>query len=207
MCLLKKGCCVESQSPSSRQRGLYAESNGFSSRHRGPDWRPRYALCREHVDPALGIGAILGPLVSSVPRAESTTLGTEVGPTSNRGHLTPRLCQEPPTGSRQQSLLCRELFPRLSAQRWGPQLTPSAADGPVTKAKWALSTAVPRVGPLALGRAASAGPVVPGALCRELRLGTGCAESNQLCAKRIALSAEVRIPVVLPVRAPAGHGV
>jgi hypothetical protein len=33
---------------------------------------------------------------------------------------------------------------------------------------------------------------VPG----ELPLGTGCAESEQPCAERIALSAEARIPVV-----------
>jgi hypothetical protein len=39
---------------------------------------------------------------------------------------------------------------------------------------------------------------VPGALCRELPLGTGCAESKQPCAERIALSAEARIPVVTP---------
>jgi hypothetical protein len=37
---------------------------------------------------------------------------------------------------------------------------------------------------------------VPGALCRELPLGTGCAESKQPCAERIALSAEAQIPVV-----------
>jgi hypothetical protein len=49
---------------------------------------------------------------------------------------------------------------------------------------------------LAHGRAAFAGPVVPGALCRELPLGTGCAESNQACAERITLSAHARIPVV-----------
>jgi hypothetical protein len=35
-----------------------------------------------------------GPLVSSVLRAESTALGTGVGPTSVRGHPTPRLCRE-----------------------------------------------------------------------------------------------------------------
>jgi hypothetical protein len=49
---------------------------------------------------------------------------------------------------------------------------------------------------MALGRAACAGPAVPGALCRELPLGTGCAESNQPCAEWILLSAEARIPVV-----------
>jgi hypothetical protein len=37
---------------------------------------------------------------------------------------------------------------------------------------------------------------VLGALCRELPLGTGCAESNQPCAERIALSTEARIPVL-----------
>jgi hypothetical protein len=41
---------------------------------------------------------------------------------------------------------------------------------------------------------------LPGALRRELPLGTGCAESYQPCAERIALSAEARIPVVLPER-------
>jgi hypothetical protein len=64
------------------------------------------------------------------------------------------------------------------------------------RAKWALGTAVPRVWALTHGRAAFAGPAVPGALCRELPLGTGCAESNQACAERIALSAQARIPVV-----------
>jgi hypothetical protein len=62
------------------------------------------------------------------------------------------------------------------------------------RAKWAL---VLRVWALAHGRAAFAGPAVPGALCRDLPLGTGCVESNQACAERIALSAEARIPVVL----------
>jgi hypothetical protein len=52
-----------------------------------------------------------GPLVSSVPRAESTALDIGVGPTSVWGHPTPRLCREPPTGSRQIFILCRELFP------------------------------------------------------------------------------------------------
>jgi hypothetical protein len=65
-------------------------------------------------------------------------------------------------------------------------------DGSVTRAKWALGTAVPRVWAKALGRAACAGPAVPG----ELPLGTGCAESEQPCAERIALSAEARIQVV-----------
>jgi hypothetical protein len=65
------------------------------------------------------------------------------------------------------------------------------------RAKWALGTAVPRVWALTHGRAAFAGPAVPGALCRELPLGTGCAESNQACAERIALSAQARIPVVI----------
>jgi hypothetical protein len=60
-----------------------------------------------------------GPLVSYVPRAGQQALGTEVGPTSVSGRLTPRLCREPPTGSRQRALLCRELSPRLSAQKWG----------------------------------------------------------------------------------------
>jgi hypothetical protein len=107
----------------------------------------------------------VSPLVSSVPRAESTALDTGVGPTSVRGHLTPRLCREPPTGSGQRALLCCELFPRLSAQLWGSQFTLSVVDGPVTRAKWALGTAVPRVWAMALGRAACAGPAVPGALC------------------------------------------
>jgi hypothetical protein len=137
-----------------------------------------------------------GPLVSSVPRAESMALGTGVGPSSVRGHLTPRLCREPPTGSRQIALLCHELLPRLSAQLWGLQFTPSVVDGPVTRAKRDLGTAVPRVWAMALGRAACAGPAVPGVLCRELPLGTGCAESNQPCAEWILLSAEARIPVV-----------
>jgi hypothetical protein len=100
------------------------------------------------------------------------------------------------TGSRQRALLCRELLPRLSAQLWGPQFTPSVVDGPVTRAKWALGTAVPRVWAMALGRTACASPVVPGALCRELPLGTGCAESNQPCAEWFLLLAEARIPVV-----------
>jgi hypothetical protein len=47
------------------------------------------------------------------------------------------------------------------------------------------------------GRAAFAGPAVPGALCREFPLGRGCAKSNQACAERIALSVEARIPVVV----------
>jgi hypothetical protein len=64
------------------------------------------------------------------------------------------------------------------------------------RAKWALGKAVPRVWALAHGRAAFAGPAVPRALCRELPLGTGCAESNQACAERIALSAQARISVV-----------
>jgi hypothetical protein len=51
---------------------------------------------------------------------------------------------------------------------------------------------------VALGRAACAGPAVPGALCRELPLGTGCAESNEPCAEWFLLSAEARIPVVIP---------
>jgi hypothetical protein len=137
-----------------------------------------------------------GPLVSSVPRADQQALGTEVGPTSVSGRLTPRLCREPPTGSRQRALLCRELSPRLSAQKWGPQFTPSVVDGPVTRAKWALGTAVPRVWAVAPGRAACAGPAVPGALCRELPLGTGYAESKQPCAEWVRLSAEAPIPVV-----------
>jgi hypothetical protein len=136
-----------------------------------------------------------------VPRAESPALGTRVGPTSGRGHPTPRLCREQPTGSRQIFLLCRELFPWLSAQGWDPQLTPSAVNGPVTRAKWALSTTVPRVWPLAHDRAAFAGPAVPRALCWEFPLGTGCAQSNQAYAERIVLSAQARIPVVVhPLR-------
>jgi hypothetical protein len=43
---------------------------------------------------------------------------------------------------------------------------------------------------VAHGRAAFAGPAVPGALCREFPLGRGCAE-------RIALSVEAQIPVVV----------
>jgi hypothetical protein len=132
----------------------------------------------------------------SVPRAMALALGTEVGPTSVSGRLAPRLCREPPTGSRQSALLCRELSPRLSAQKWGPQFTPSVVDGPVTRVKWALGTAVPRVWAVALGRAACAGLVVPGALCRELPLGTGYAESIQPCAEWVRLSAQAWIPVV-----------
>jgi hypothetical protein len=67
------------------------------------------------------------------------------------------------------------------------------------RAKWALGSAVPRVWALAHGRAAFVGPAVPGALCRELPLGTGCAESNQACAERIALSAQAQIPVVASI--------
>jgi hypothetical protein len=137
-----------------------------------------------------------GPLVSAVPRAGQKALGKEVGPTPASGPLTPLLCREPPTGSRQRALLCRELSAWLSAQEWGPQFTPSVADGPVTRAKWALGTAVPRVWPVALGRAACAGPAVPGALCRELPLGTGCAESKQPCAEWVQLSTQRSIPVV-----------
>jgi hypothetical protein len=139
----------------------------------------------------------------SVPRAMALALGTdgltggtEVGPTSASGRLTPLLCREPPTGSRQRALLCRELSLRLSAQKWGPQFTPSVVDGSVTRAKWALGTAVPRVWAVALGRAACAGPAVPGALCRELPLGTGCAERIQPCAEWVRLSAQASIPVV-----------
>jgi hypothetical protein len=64
------------------------------------------------------------------------------------------------------------------------------------RAKWALGTAVPRVWALAHGRAAFAGPAVPGALCRELPLGTGCAESKRPYAEWVRLSAEAPIPVV-----------
>jgi hypothetical protein len=142
----------------------------------------------------------LAAQVGSVPRAGQQALGTEVGPTSASGRLTPLLCREPPTGSRQRALLCRELSLRLSAQKWGPQFTPSVVDGPVTRAKWALSTAVPRVWAVALGRAACAGPAVPGALCRELPLGTGYAESIQPCAKWVRLSAQASIPVVVAAR-------
>jgi hypothetical protein len=56
-----------------------------------------------------------GPLVSSVPRAESPALGTGVGPTSDRGHPMPRLCREPPTGSRQIFLLCTGVGPATHA--------------------------------------------------------------------------------------------
>jgi hypothetical protein len=58
-----------------------------------------------------------------------------------------------------------------------------------------MKNALPRVWALTHDRAAFAGPAVPGALCRELPLGTGCAESNQACAERIALSAQARIPL------------
>jgi hypothetical protein len=37
---------------------------------------------------------------------------------------------------------------------------------------------------------------VPGALCRELPLGTGCAESKRPYAEWVRLSAEAPIPVV-----------
>jgi hypothetical protein len=60
----------------------------------------------------------------------------------------------------------------------------------------ALGTRVPRVIHLALGTGLCAGPAVPGALCRELPLGTGCAESIQPCAEWVRLSAEAPIPVV-----------
>jgi hypothetical protein len=63
----------------------------------------------------------------------------------------------------------------------------------------ALGTRVPRVIHLALGTGLCAGPAVPGALCRELPLGTGCAESIQPCAEWVRLSAEAPIPVVLPI--------
>jgi hypothetical protein len=91
----------------------------------------------------------------SVPRAMALALGTEVGPTSVSGRLTPRLCREPPTGSWQIALLCRELSPRLSAQKWGPQFTPSVVDGPVTRAKWEFRLWL------------SAEPPVPAQRCRE----------------------------------------
>jgi hypothetical protein len=67
------------------------------------------------------------------------------------------------------------------------------------RAKWALGTAVPRVWAKALGRAACADLAVPGVLCRELPLGTGCAECKQPCAERITLLVEARIPVVYMV--------
>jgi hypothetical protein len=41
---------------------------------------------------------------------------------------------------------------------------------------------------------------VPGALCRELPLGTGCAESKRPYAEWVRLSAEAPIPVVLDHR-------
>jgi hypothetical protein len=42
---------------------------------------------------------------------------------------------------------------------------------------------VTRVFTLALGKEPFAGPAVPGGLCREFPLSTGCAESNSLSAK------------------------
>jgi hypothetical protein len=48
---------------------------------------------------------------------------------------------------------------------------------------------------------------VPGALCRELPLGTGCAESKRPCAEWVRLSAEAPIPVVsicCSLQGPAG---
>jgi hypothetical protein len=57
-----------------------------------------------------------GPLVSSLPRAESTALGTGEGPTSDRGHPWTRLCRERLGGSRQISQLCQEPGPGLSAK-------------------------------------------------------------------------------------------
>jgi hypothetical protein len=51
---------------------------------------------------------------------------------------------------------------------------------------------------LALGRGLCAGPAVPCGLCRELPLGTGCAESIGACAERSLLSAKPQIPVVSP---------
>jgi hypothetical protein len=53
---------------------------------------------------------------------------------------------------------------------------------------------------LALGRGLCAGPAVPCGLCRELPLGTGCAESIGACAERSLLSAKPQIPVVGPCR-------
>jgi hypothetical protein len=50
---------------------------------------------------------------------------------------------------------------------------------------------------LALGRGLFVGPAVPCGLCRELPLGTGCAESIGACAERSLLSAKPQIPVVI----------
>jgi hypothetical protein len=101
MSLLKKGSYAKSQSPGSRQSGLCAESNGFSSGTEGLT-SGSDRLCAESLLTQLSAKEpSSGPLVSSVPRAESPALGTGVGPTSVRGHPMPRLCREPPTGSQQ----------------------------------------------------------------------------------------------------------
>jgi hypothetical protein len=56
------------------------------------------------------------PLVSALPRAVSTALGTGAGPTTNHGHPQTQLCREGQVSSRQIGHLCRELGSALSAQ-------------------------------------------------------------------------------------------
>jgi hypothetical protein len=124
-----------------------------------------------------------GPLVSALPRAVSTALGTGAGPTTSRGHPRTRLCRERQVGSRQIGHLCRESGSGLSAQMWARNSRRHLYPAMWRELNGALDTSVPSVLPSAHGRGPFADPAV-------------CAESIRACAKRSSLSAKPHIPVV-----------